>query len=90
LAWTFEFTKATEKQLTRLGRAERQRIVDFLFERVAFLENPRSIGEAMKGKKYKGLWKYRSGDYRIICEIRDERISIVVVKLGHRREVYQH
>jgi mRNA interferase RelE/StbE len=89
LAWKFNFTKVAEKQLDAFDKTEQKNILNFLFNRVALLGDPRSIGEALKGKKYKGLWKYRRGDYRIICRIVDEQISIVVVKIGNRREIYR-
>ena len=57
--------------------------------RVSKLDDPRSIGEPMKGSRFAGLWRYRSGDYRILCEIQDEKIIILVVLVGHRREVYK-
>jgi len=58
-------------------------------ERVSNLENPRSIGEALKDSRFAGLWRYRAGDYRILCEIQDRKIHILVVQIGHRREVYK-
>jgi mRNA interferase RelE/StbE len=65
------------------------RITKFLRERVAHLEDPRSIGEALKGSQLGGLWKYRVGDWRIICEIKDAEIVITVLTLGNRREIYR-
>ena len=61
----------------------------FLFERLAHIENPRSIGEALKGSELGDLWKYRVGDYRIIASIEDKLVRILVVRIGNRREVYR-
>jgi mRNA interferase RelE/StbE len=72
-----------------LNQSERKRIFNFLKERVALLEDPRNIGEALSGKELGHFWKYRVGDYRLICEIRDQEIVILVVRIGHRRDVYK-
>ena len=66
-----------------------RRILAFLHERVATLEDPRSIGEALKGSALGEYWKYRIGDWRVICEIKDKEIVIVVLRVGNRREVYR-
>lgn len=66
-----------------------RRITAFLRERVATLDDPRSIGEALKGSKLGEFWKYRVGDYRIISSIEDGELRIMVVKIGNRREVYR-
>ena len=71
-----------DKQIAR-------RITAFLRERVAVLDDPRSIGEALKGSKLGEFWKYRVGDYRIIGSIEDGALRILVVKIGNRREVYR-
>lgn len=66
-----------------------RRIFRFLRERIALLENPRSIGEALKGTELGDLWKYRVGDYRIIASIEDQQVQILIVRVGNRREVYR-
>jgi mRNA interferase RelE/StbE len=66
-----------------------RRISRFLFERIALLENPRSIGDALKGTEFGDLWKYRVGDYRIIASIEDKLVRILIVRIGNRREVYR-
>jgi mRNA interferase RelE/StbE len=88
MAWSIELDPAAEKELDKLGRQQAKRILEFLFERVANLDDPRSIGEALKGKRFRSLWKYRVGDYRIICSIEDKITRILVVKIGDRKEVY--
>jgi mRNA interferase RelE/StbE len=89
LAWTIEFTDTAQRQLEKLDKAVANRIAKFLRERLAKLENPRSIGEALKGERWGTLWKYRVGDYRLIASIEDQRLMILVVTIGHRRQVYR-
>ena len=88
-AWTIEFTESAANQLRRLDRLVARRIVRFLRERVASADDPRSLGAALKGDELGRFWKYRVGDYRVIADIRDREIRIVVVRLGHRSEVYR-
>ncbi len=88
MAWTIELDPSVEKELDNLDPQHAKRILRFLFERVARLEDPRSIGEALKGSKFKSLWKYRVGDYRLISSIEDNIARILVVKIGDRKEVY--
>ncbi len=77
------------KDLAKLDKQIARRITEFLRERVAVLDDPRSIGEALKGSKLGDFWKYRVGDYRIISSIEDGALRILVVKIGNRREVYR-
>ena len=89
MTWRIRFDPAAEKELKKLDRSESVRVLRFLSERVAGLEDPRSIGEALKGAKLGSLWKYRVGDYRIIADILDGELCILVVRIGNRREVYR-
>ena len=89
MAWQIEFTPDAEKTLVRLGKEAEKRVVKFMRERVADLEDPRIIGESLKDSRFAGLWRYRVGDYRVLCEIQDLKIHILVVQIGHRREVYK-
>jgi mRNA interferase RelE/StbE len=89
MAWSIEIRRNAERQLEQLDPQVARRILRFLYERVAFLENPRSIGEALKGTELGELWKYRVGDYRIIASIEDNLVRILVVRIGNRREVYR-
>lgn len=66
-----------------------RRILSFLFDRVAKLDDPRSIGDALKGSKLGAFWKYRVGDYRVICSIEDGELLILIVRLGNRKEVFK-
>jgi mRNA interferase RelE/StbE len=89
MTWTIELDRTAMRDLDGLDQQVRRRIFRFLYERVAKLEDPRSIGEALKGSELGDLWKYRAGDYRIIADIEDRRICIVVVRVGNRRAVYR-
>jgi mRNA interferase RelE/StbE len=89
LAWRVEFDPSALKDLRKFDRVVQQRLVGFLRTRVAALENPRTIGEALAGAQLGNYWKYRVGEWRIICDILDDRIVVRVLRLGHRREVYR-
>jgi len=89
MAWKIEFDRAAEKELAGLDAQAKTRILRFLHDRVRLLDDPRSIGEALKGSKLGEFWKYRVGDYRIITHIEDDVVRILVVRIGHRREVYR-
>jgi mRNA interferase RelE/StbE len=89
MAWTIEFSPGAKRDVDKLDRQHAKRILRFLFDRLASLEDPRSIGEPMVGPKCGEFWKYRVGDYRILAKMANERFVVVVVKVGHRREVYR-
>ena len=89
MAWKIEFHPKTEKDLKALGKGNAKRVINFLSERVAPLKDPRSIGEALHGPELGKFWKYRVGPYRIVCDIQDERIIILVVRVGHRKKIYR-
>jgi mRNA interferase RelE/StbE len=89
LAWLIEFADKAKEDLAAIDKAAAKRITKFLRERVAPLDDPRSIGEALKGSKLGVYWKYRVGDYRIIASIEDGALRILVVRIGHRKEVYR-
>lgn len=89
MAWRIEISKTAEKQLEKMDREVARCIAAFLRERVSALDDPRSIGEALKGSELGEFWKYRVGDWRLICELHDKRITIEVLRLGNRREVYR-
>ena len=78
-----------ERCIEKLDKTVRLRVLSFLRERLPRLEDPRSIGEALKGNRHGELWKYRVGDYRIIAKIEDARVVVLVLRVGHRKEVYR-
>ena len=89
MAYEIEFDPEAVKDPKKLDRPDQQRIIGFLKQRVATLDNPREIGEALAGAKLGNYWKYRVGDWRIICDIQDPRIVVRVLRIGNRREVYR-
>jgi mRNA interferase RelE/StbE len=89
MAWKIELSQEADRQLDKLDPQIVRRILKFLHERVAQLDNPRSIGEALHGSKLGEFWRYRVGDYRLICSIEDKLVLILVLRIGHRREVYE-
>jgi mRNA interferase RelE/StbE len=89
MAWAVEFGRAAARELDKLEPQDARRILRFLTERVANREDPRSVGEALKGSELGELWKYRVGDFRVIAAIEDARLLILVVRVGNRREVYK-
>lgn len=88
MAWRIEFVPAAAKELKKLGRAEAARIITTLETRIAALDDPRALGSALSGE-LGGLWRWRIGDYRVVARIEDERITILVVRVAHRREMYR-
>ena len=86
MAWNVDFTATAKKQLIKMDKKWQSKILDYLEDEVATLENPQSKGKALVGDK-KGLWRYRVGDYRIICDIIDNEVVILVVIVGHRKNV---
>lgn len=89
MVWKIEFQATAIKQLKKMGHSESARIRDFLHSRVKTLENPRHLGVALQGSRFEHLWRYKVGDYRIICDIQDRRLVVLVIEIGHRREVYR-
>ena len=88
MAWTIDYTETAKGQLKKLDKQTARRIVDFMDERIAGLENPRNTGKALTGP-LGGLWRYRVGDCRVICDIQDGALRVLVVQVGNRREVYR-
>jgi mRNA interferase RelE/StbE len=89
LVWRIEFAEDARKELLRLDPPTARRIHAFLTQRLAPLDNPRGIGEALRGPKLGSYWKYRVGDWRIIAAIEDGSVRILVLRVGNRREIYR-
>ena len=85
--WRVEFDPDAARELRKLGHSARSEIQQYLRKRIAAVENPRRFGHALLGD-LKGLWRYRVGDYRIVADIREKEILVMVVTVGHRRNVY--
>jgi mRNA interferase RelE/StbE len=88
LAWAVEYADAVKKQLRKLDPQSALRILDFMDKRVAESDNPRALGKALHGP-LGDLWRYRVGDFRIICDVQDGRLTVLVLQIGNRREVYR-
>ncbi|QEA38261.1 type II toxin-antitoxin system RelE/ParE family toxin [Pistricoccus aurantiacus] len=88
MAWRIELTDDAAKQLKKIGHSDAKRIRDYLRSRIEPLENPRQLGKPLTGKLGE-LWRYRVGHYRIIADIDDQAIRILVIRIGHRREIYR-
>jgi mRNA interferase RelE/StbE len=88
LAWGIDYTQTARKQLTELDKPVARQILDFMDERVAKQEDPRTLGKALTGP-LGALWRYRVGDYRVVCEVRHSAVTVLVIRIGHRSEVYR-
>ena len=89
MAYGVELSAEVARELVKLDRQQAKRILKFLYERVAKLDDPRSIGKALHGSRLGEFWKYRIGDYRLICKIEDDRLIVLVLRVGHRKEIYR-
>ncbi|TJU92410.1 MAG: type II toxin-antitoxin system RelE/ParE family toxin [Mesorhizobium sp.] len=88
MAWTLEYARSARKFVEKLDPKTRHRIRDFIENRIAVLDNPCEAGKALKGP-LATFWRYRVGDYRIICDVQDSRLVILVVTIGHRGDIYR-
>ena len=88
MAWSIEFSRTAEKQMRRLSREAQTDIIGYLRERVQPAENARQFGKMLHGDKQR-LWRYRVGTYRMICDIQDLTHKIVILVIGHRKDVYR-
>ena len=87
MAWTIEYDPRVEQELRKLDSGTRKQILDYMDTRVGVCEDPRAFGKPLR-KSLRGLWRYRVRDYRVICEIQDARVAVLVLKIGHRGSVY--
>jgi len=88
MTWTIRYLASLKKPLRKIAPADRQRIRSFLEDRLAHHENPRTLGRRLVGTAGE-YWRYRIGDYRVICEIQDSELTILTVKVGHRSSIYE-
>ena len=87
MAWTIEWDARAVQDARKLGQEARRRILAYLRERIATDNDPRRFGKPLLADKA-GLWRYRVGDYRIVCRIEDDRVVVLVLAVGHRSTVY--
>ena len=88
MAWTIEYTDTAKSLLRKLDKQTARRIVDYMDERIAPLDDPRSTGKSLTGP-LGGLGRYRVGNCRVICDIQDDVLRVLVVNLGNRNEIYR-
>jgi len=88
LAWKIEFDSEAENDLKKIDREIQRRILRYLRERIATEKDPRRFGAPLR-RELSGLWKYRLGDYRIICRIEEKKVVVYVIRVGHRKEIYK-
>jgi mRNA interferase RelE/StbE len=89
VVWTIDYARGARKAVERMDPQVRRRIRAFLSERVAMADDPRQFGAALQGAHLAGLWRFRVGDWRIIADIRDDVLVVLVIDIAHRREVYR-
>jgi len=85
--WVYKFDQRALKELKKLGKPAQREIIAYLDERVAGDADPRRFGKGLKAD-LAGLWRYRVGDFRILCQIVDGEVLVLVVAVGHRRDIY--
>ena len=89
MVWIIKYTESSSKQLKKLDKQTALRVLDYMDERVSVLSDPRSLGKNLKGPKMGEYWRYRVGDVRVICNILDGQMTVLVIEIGNRREVYR-
>ncbi len=89
MVWIIKYTESSSKQLKKLDKQTALRVLDYLDERVVVLADPRSLGENLKGPKMGEYWRYRVGDIRVICNVVDGQMTVLVIEIGNRSEVYR-
>jgi mRNA interferase RelE/StbE len=89
VAHNVELSESADRELGKQDVQQARRILKFLHQRIAKLDDPRSLGEALHGSRLGEFWKYRVGDYRLICKIEDDRLVVLVLRVGHRKDIYR-
>lgn len=87
MVWEIKFTEVAQKQLSKLNKTIAKSIIDYLKDRISKLQDPKNSGKALLHNK-SGLWRYRFDDYRIICKIIEGELTILVIQIGHRKNIY--
>ena len=89
MAWIIKYTESASKQLKKLDKQIALRVLDFMDERIAVSSDPYALGKNLKGPILGQYWRYRVGDVRIICDILDAQVTVLVLEIGNRREIYR-
>lgn len=85
--WVYRFDDRALKDFEKLGRPAQRNILSYLDSRISGSDDPRRFGKALKSN-LAGLWRYRIGDYRLVCQIVDRDLLVLIVTAGHRKDVY--
>ncbi|MDM1545230.1 type II toxin-antitoxin system RelE/ParE family toxin [Ignatzschineria indica] len=88
MVWRIEYSDSALKALKKIDKTHAKRIVDTLELQIAHLDDPRVRGKALQGN-FKNLWRYRVGNYRIICDIQNKKLTILALFIGHRKKIYR-
>ena len=89
MVWKVDYTSTALKQLTKLDKSAAKRIIDIMEQRIAVSQDPRDTGKALMGAMLGRYWRYRVGEYRVVCDIQDSVLCVLVVKVGSRKDVYE-
>ncbi len=89
MTWNINYAMSVKKDIQKFDVSTRKRLKKFIEDRLAKMENPRTIGGVLTGSKLGQFWKFRVGDYRIISEIQDKILTILIIEIGHRKEIYR-
>lgn len=88
MTWKIKYLKSVQKDMRKIDQKDQTRIREYLEKNIAYSDNPRNVGKLLKGS-YADLWRYRVGKYRIVCELDDTSITILVLRVGHRKDIYR-
>jgi mRNA interferase RelE/StbE len=88
MIYHLETTPTFDRQLKKLDKVSQKQIVEYLIKNIDGTDNPRAFGKGLIGSR-KGFWRYRVGDYRIICDIQDRECIILALETGHRKDIYR-
>lgn len=88
MSWEYKIAERALKQLKKLDKAATIQILSYLDERISGTEDPRQSGKQLKGE-LNNVWRYRSGNYRILCQLQDEIFIVLVLETGHRKDIYK-
>ena len=88
MAYSFDSTPQFDKHFKKLDRQSQKNVADYIRKKLVDIENPRSIGKPLKGN-LQGLWRYRIGDFRLICEIQDNKLLVLAIDIAHRKDIYK-
>ena len=89
MAWKIEFTAAAQHDLKKIDSTNAKRILIYLTTRVVAADDPRSLGSRLMGTEFEGVWRFRVGDYRILTRMERNILTVIIIEIGHRREIYR-